>query len=347
MQAGGDSHPENLSRVLGIGSYGLPSGAWRWAASASCFIALAAGLAIAAPQASAGSAWSWWRDRRYRVPIFLYAVWPRERLRRLEAKPRGGSGGARQCRLGRHRQRTAQYSIATTPTVNGRRARASPPPPELALAANVIRQTLYRLTRSATRGEAREEIADLGPAAAKSLAAVRPLKDGQTAWWFTPRLGAPLDVARAPAGSGKMCSFLTRRSSGIRSPFPRRARSAWPSPTPTGNDPRSQCRFSRFFGLTGRKGKCTSRPGRERPTKSRRPNDRARGRHASPAPSICAWPANPTAWPNFMRAPNGGEHDESASSSISWTFPNRSARNQIRAVAKDAGRGPAGRRRGA
>ncbi|MBS0473027.1 MAG: response regulator [Proteobacteria bacterium] len=79
------------------------------------------------------------------------------------------------------------------------------PPPELALAGEPSSAVLYRLTKGASERVAREESFVVGPGI-ELVAAVRPLSNGQTAWWFTPRLaGAPSSapaVSAVPAKSG-------------------------------------------------------------------------------------------------------------------------------------------------
>src|SRR6185369_5796357 len=65
----------------------------------------------------------------------------------------------------------------------------APPPPELALAGEPSAAVLYRLSRDAAEGRAREESFVVMPGL-EIVAAVRPLPEKQTAWWFTPRLAA-------------------------------------------------------------------------------------------------------------------------------------------------------------
>jgi len=65
----------------------------------------------------------------------------------------------------------------------------TPPPPELALAGEPSAAVLYRLSRDASEGRAREETFVVMPGL-EIVAAVRPLPDKQAAWWFTPRLAA-------------------------------------------------------------------------------------------------------------------------------------------------------------
>ena len=81
----------------------------------------------------------------------------------------------------------------------------SAPPPELALAGEPSSAVLYRLSRDAAEGRAREETFVVVPGL-EIVAAVRPLADKQTAWWFTPRLAAstsPQPVLEAQGATGR------------------------------------------------------------------------------------------------------------------------------------------------
>jgi two-component system cell cycle sensor histidine kinase/response regulator CckA len=175
-------------RSLSPGSYGLPAGAWRWAALGFVFLALmAAGLAVAAPEASRWLGLLLLAGIGAVASLFFYAIWPRERGNSLEARRvaeaaaranvawavTGADGAVLDCNAAYRRMAGAK---------DGEPA----PPPELALGAETSSATLYRLTRSAAAGEAREEV--VPTANGDIAAAVHPLRDGQTAWWFAPRL---------------------------------------------------------------------------------------------------------------------------------------------------------------
>ena len=80
--------------------------------------------------------------------------------------------------------------------MSGAKEGEAAPPPELALAGEPSAAVLYRLTRGAADGVAREESFAVGPGI-ELVAAVRPLSNGQTAWWFTPRLSTPSANAMA------------------------------------------------------------------------------------------------------------------------------------------------------
>ncbi len=74
-------------RSLSPGSYGLPAGAWRWAALGFVLLALmAAGLAVAAPEASRWLGLMLVAGIGAVASLFFYAVWPRERGGSLEAR---------------------------------------------------------------------------------------------------------------------------------------------------------------------------------------------------------------------------------------------------------------------
>jgi two-component system cell cycle sensor histidine kinase/response regulator CckA len=183
-------------------SLGIPAGAWRWAALGFVLIALAAaGLAAVSPSNYVG-----WAGVMLAAAIgavgslFLFAVWPKERLSAADAR--------------RVAEAAARANIAwaiTTPDgavtdcnevyrkMCGAADGEAAPPPELALAGEPSSGVLYRLTRAAAEGVAREESFAVGPGI-ELVAAVRPLSNGQTAWWFTPRLSAQAaPAAAAPA----------------------------------------------------------------------------------------------------------------------------------------------------
>jgi two-component system cell cycle sensor histidine kinase/response regulator CckA len=169
----------------------VPTGAWRWAAIAFVLLALgAAGMTIAAPQIAGLAGYALLLGIAVVAILFLYAVWPRtgratqDALRVAEAAGKAniawaitGEGGA----------------VLDCNPVYRRMAGVSetdaPPPPELALAGEPSAAVLYRLSRDASEGRAREESFAVVPGL-EIVAAVRPLPDRQTAWWFTPRLAA-------------------------------------------------------------------------------------------------------------------------------------------------------------
>ncbi|HEY4942226.1 MAG TPA: ATP-binding protein [Rhizomicrobium sp.] len=192
------------TRSLGT-SLGIPAGAWRWAALGFVFLALAsAGLAVTSADKVGWAGVMLLAAIGAVASLFLFAVWPKEKLstadarRVAEAAARanvawaitGGDGAVLDCNDVYRR-------------MSGAGEGESAPPPELALAGEPSAAVLYRLTRGAAEGVAREESFTVGPGI-EIVAAVRPLSGGQTAWWFTPRLAAGAqtkDVAKAPTAA--------------------------------------------------------------------------------------------------------------------------------------------------
>lgn len=179
----------------------LPTGAWRWVALALVALALVAGgLAVVAPQSVAWSGVALIAGLAMVGVLFVYTVWPRDpvgtaRARRTaEAAARanvawaitGADGAVFECN-------EIYRRMAGVPQEE------APPPPELALAGTASSPVLYRLSRSAAEGVALEEYFSAAPGL-EIVAAVRPLANRQTCWWFTPRLAHD---AQSAAGDGK------------------------------------------------------------------------------------------------------------------------------------------------
>jgi len=188
--------------ALGLG---VPAGPWRWAALAFLFLALAAaGLTIAAPQAAGFAGYALLVGIAIIALLFIVAVWPRRgratenALRVAEAAGKAniawavtGEGGA------------VLHCNPVYRRMAGASETEAPPPPELALAGEPSAAVLYRLSRDAAEGRAREESFVVMPGL-EIVAAVRPLPEKQTAWWFTPRLAAgtvPPPRQSAPAAA--------------------------------------------------------------------------------------------------------------------------------------------------
>jgi two-component system cell cycle sensor histidine kinase/response regulator CckA len=88
----------------------------------------------------------------------------------------------------------------------------APPPPELALGNEASAATLYRLTKSAADREQREEVFSIG-GGIEITAAVRPLANGTSAWWFAPRLvlhDTSPRMAVAPTVSSQLATAVFR-----------------------------------------------------------------------------------------------------------------------------------------
>ncbi|HEY3777164.1 MAG TPA: ATP-binding protein [Rhizomicrobium sp.] len=94
----------------------------------------------------------------------------------------------------------------------GAHARETLPPPQLAVGADSAAAMLYRLSRKAAAGQAHEETFEAA-SGFEMLGAVRPLSEGRTAWWFTPRIAAreaptaESPTARSPAIADPMQLF--------------------------------------------------------------------------------------------------------------------------------------------
>jgi two-component system cell cycle sensor histidine kinase/response regulator CckA len=180
----------DASRSLSATPIGVPSGAWRWAAIGFGLLAFAAAvIAVVMPQT--GVAGFAVLIGIALISLFLiYAIWPRgsratqDALRVAEAAAKAnvawaitGEGGAVLDCNAVYRRMAGVGELET------------PPPPELALAGEPSAAVLYRLSRDAAEGRAREESFQVVPGL-EIVAAVRPLPDKQAAWWFTPRLAA-------------------------------------------------------------------------------------------------------------------------------------------------------------
>jgi two-component system cell cycle sensor histidine kinase/response regulator CckA len=180
----------DASRSLSATPIGVPSGAWRWAAIGFGLLAFAAAvIAVVMPQT--GVAGFAVLIGIALISLFLiYAIWPRgsratqDALRVAEAAAKANVAWAITGEGGAVLDCNAVYR-----RMAGVGELESPPPPELALAGEPSAAVLYRLSRDAAEGRAREETFQVVPGL-EIVAAVRPLPDKQAAWWFTPRLAA-------------------------------------------------------------------------------------------------------------------------------------------------------------
>ncbi|HEY2033823.1 MAG TPA: ATP-binding protein [Rhizomicrobium sp.] len=193
----------------------MPAGAWRWAALGFVILALAAGgLAVGAPDAARWAGVALLAGIGAVASIFLYAIWPREAVSADEARLIAEAAGR------------ANVAWAVTGAdgaiidcndiyrgMSGTPKGEAPPPPELALGNEASAATLYRLTKSANEREAREEAFSIG-GGIEITAAVRPLANGTSAWWFAPRLVlhdvAPRAAATAPTVSPQLATAVFR-----------------------------------------------------------------------------------------------------------------------------------------
>ena len=186
---------------------GIPAGAWRWAALGFVFLALAsAGLAVTSADKVGWAGVMLLAAIGAVASLFLFAIWPKEKLSNADAR--------------RVAEAAARANVAWAITgadgavldcndvyrrMSGAADGEAAPPPELALAGEPSAAVLYRLTRGAAEGVAREESFAVGPGI-EIVAAVRPMTNKQTAWWFTPRLsGGARDLAPAkPQGAASV-----------------------------------------------------------------------------------------------------------------------------------------------
>jgi PAS domain S-box-containing protein len=170
---------------------GLSAGAWRWAALTFLLLALgAAGLAVISPDAAGWAGYVLLVGIAAVALLLLVAVWPRQTAKAFDAKRVAEAASRANIAWA---ITAADGAIVDCNPVYRRMAGAkdgeSAPPPELALAGEPSSAVLYRLSRDAAEGKPREESFAVMPGL-EIVAAVRPLADRQTAWWFTPRLAA-------------------------------------------------------------------------------------------------------------------------------------------------------------
>ena len=119
-----------------------------------------------------------------------------------------------------------------------------PSPPQHAFPGKAPAAALYRLSRAATEGSEREETFET-EAGQKLTATVKPLKQGEAAWWFTPRL-LQGPAAKPVAAERPVPSALIRFSD-----FFRNAPVGVAITTPAGEVVESNGAFAEFFALAG------------------------------------------------------------------------------------------------
>jgi two-component system cell cycle sensor histidine kinase/response regulator CckA len=192
----------NAARIFLPVSWGVPAGAWRWAALGFVLLALAsAGLAVMTAAAIGWVGMALLCGVGAMASLFLYAVWPRETMSMADAR-----------RVAEAASRTNVAWAITGPDgavldcnpvyrrMAGTGEGEAAAPPELALAGEPSSAVLYRLSRAAAEGAPREESFAVMPGL-EIVAAVRPLANNQTAWWFTPRLAPSGQMARPVAAA--------------------------------------------------------------------------------------------------------------------------------------------------
>jgi two-component system cell cycle sensor histidine kinase/response regulator CckA len=181
----------NVAPTVSGPSFGVPAGAWRWAALGFGVAAVVAGgLAVIAPNQAGWTGYAILGGIGAVASLLLYAVWPRPSAAVADARRIAEAASAANVAWA---ITGSDGAVLDCNPVYRRMAGAkdgeSAPPPELALAGEPSSAVLYRLSRDAAEGKAREESFAVVPGL-EIVAAVRPLADKQTAWWFTPRLAA-------------------------------------------------------------------------------------------------------------------------------------------------------------
>jgi two-component system cell cycle sensor histidine kinase/response regulator CckA len=133
----------------------------------------------------------------------------------------------------------------------GAKDNESAAPPELALAGEPSSAVLYRLARDAAEGRPREESFVVRPGL-ELVAAVRPLKDQRTVWWFSPRLAAteapPATAARPAPEPAAPVSVMPER---VTKDLFQSAPIGIAFVEPNGQLRDANPAFAKFFGLAG------------------------------------------------------------------------------------------------
>ncbi len=185
-------------------SLGVPAGNWRWAALGFVVLALmAAILAVFVPALSQWAGVALLLGIAVVAGLILFSLFMKKTL--------SGSDARRVAEAAAHANVawaiTAEDGAVTDCNDVYRRMSGSDSgplaAPELALAGESSAAVLYRLTKAAAEKTAREESVAVAPGL-ELVAAVRPMGDGQTVWWFTPRLApgkrAPVKAEAPPVG---------------------------------------------------------------------------------------------------------------------------------------------------
>jgi two-component system cell cycle sensor histidine kinase/response regulator CckA len=243
------------TRTFSRANFGIPTGGWRWAAL--CFLLLAllgAALSVFTPDTTRWLGIALLGGIGAMCCIFAYAIWPREGMR---------TGDARRVAEAAARANVAWVVTGSDGAVvdyndvyrrmSGAGEQDLPPPPELALAGEKSAAVLYRLSKHAAEGTAREESFLVMPGL-EIVTAVRPMTQGQTAWWFTPRLAASAaataSVTPAPAPVKAAPAPTAAPSPGVSELF-RDAPMGVAFTDAQGKIEEANPAFAAFFGLSG------------------------------------------------------------------------------------------------
>ena len=166
-----------------------PGGAWRLAAMAFFLLALVgAAIAVSAPDIAR------WAGVVLLVAILAAAIllfaqlWPKRFDYSEEARRAASVAAASNVAWAVTSKDGAVIDCNIAYRFLAGAGEGEPPaPPQLAFPGQAPAAALYRLSRAANEGRAREENFE-SESGQRLIAAVKPLKRGEAAWWFTPRL---------------------------------------------------------------------------------------------------------------------------------------------------------------
>jgi two-component system cell cycle sensor histidine kinase/response regulator CckA len=193
----------------------LAPGLWRWVACIFGGLAGAAAvLALTAPATAGASGFLLLAGIGVVGALFLVANWPRQsattEIRRIAE--------------------AANVSLvpwALTATdgtligcndayrrLSGTKPGDPAPPPELALNSEAASAALYRLARAA---QTRDELEEAVPLSTDTEArvSVRPLRGGESVWWFTPVAARSLAEQKAPSPQPRIAGILQEAPVGV------------------------------------------------------------------------------------------------------------------------------------
>ena len=120
--------------------------------------------------------------------VLLFAAWPRRRAGSEAAQRAAAVAAASNIAWSvTSRDGTVLDCNTAYRFLSGLSEGEPPAPPQLAFPGEGPAAALYRLSRAAIEGRAREENFET-ESGQRLTAAVRPLNNGEAAWWFTPRL---------------------------------------------------------------------------------------------------------------------------------------------------------------
>jgi two-component system cell cycle sensor histidine kinase/response regulator CckA len=188
-----------------------PGGLWRIAAAALFMVALVgAAVAIIEPGTARLAGIALVGAVGIGAALVLLAVWPRRTEGALEARRAADAAAAANvawavtARDGSVLDCNVAYRFLA-----GSGEGEPPAPPQLAFIGVEPAAALYRLYRAASEGRAREENFET-EVGQRVGAAVRPLRRGEAAWWFVPRLSEAVPPQSARDTKAAPSSALIR-----------------------------------------------------------------------------------------------------------------------------------------